>query len=104
MLHSYLIWLALFVLAPTGLLWAFYSKVLKRHWRVIFLAPVYALIFSIPWDYISIQERIWYYQTPYIAGLWIFGLPLEEYLFIIFVTLLFANISAVVWNYIGVPE
>lgn len=104
MAYSYLIWLLLFVALPLVCLWGIYRDVLVRYWRIVFLAPIGSLIFSFPWDYISIQEHIWYFEKPYVVGIWIFGLPLEEYLFIVLVTLLFASISAVVWNRIGVPE
>lgn len=104
MAYSYLLWLLFFGVVPLAVLWFLHAGELKRHIRIIFLAPIGSLIFSFPWDYISIHERIWYFQTPYIAGLWIFGLPIEEYLFIVLITLLFASISVVVWNRVGVSE
>jgi len=102
--YSYLIWLFVFVVIPTVVLVALYWRVLKQHWNVVLLAQVGAMIFSFPWDYISIKEQIWYYETPYIVGKWIWGLPIEEYLFIVLVTLLFSCISLVVWDRIGVSE
>jgi lycopene cyclase domain-containing protein len=104
MAYSYLLWLFLFAVLPLVCLWAVYIDVLRRYWRAIFLAPIGSLIFSFPWDYISIHEHIWYFQTPHIAGFWMFGLPIEEYLFIVLITLLFASIAAVVWSRLGVPE
>ena len=102
--YSYLIWLFVFVALPVAALWFFYGKLFKQHWRILLLAQVGALVFSFPWDYISIQERIWYYEEPYIVGNWIYGLPVEEYLFIFLVTLLFSCISLVVWDRLGVSE
>lgn len=104
MAYSYILWLLLFTVFPTAILGFIYWRVLRRHLSVILQAQVGAMIFSFPWDYISIKEHIWYYETPYIAGQWIWGLPIEEYLFIVLVTLLFSCLSLVVWDRIGVTE
>jgi len=98
---SYLLWLFLFAVLPLICLWAIYAAELKRHWRILFLAPIGSVIFSFPWDFISIHEHIWYFQTPYIAGLWFLGLPIEEWLFIALITLLFGSISVIIWTRIG---
>ncbi len=99
MAYSYFIWLAVFVAAPLLAIWGIWWRVFVPHLKVIGLAPIGALVFSIPWDIISVREHIWYFERPYIAGIWVGGLPIEEYLFIVLVTVLFASATVVVWSY-----
>jgi lycopene cyclase domain-containing protein len=104
MAYSYILWLTFFVLAPLCVLWVIYFRTLSKYWDAVLFAVIGALIFSFPWDYISIKEHIWYCKLPYIVGLWVFGLPIEEYLFIILVTLLLASILIVVWSRLRVNK
>lgn len=99
--YSYLLWLFIFTIVPLGVLWFLFWDTLHQYSGVIAVAPIGALIFSIPWDGISIHEGVWYFQTPYIVGLSWGGLPLEQYLFYIFATLLFATVSALIWKRYG---
>jgi lycopene cyclase domain-containing protein len=101
MTDSYLLWLLLFVILPLVIIWIIYFRDLKRYALPIFLAPIGSIVFSVPWDYIAVHERIWYFQTPYIVGLRIGGLPLEEYFFIITITLLFSSVSALLFSRFG---
>lgn len=101
MTWSYLIWLSVFVLLPSIMLFLLFWNTLRTYLKPLALAPLGALIFSVPWDIISVREHIWYFEEPYIVGVWFGDLPLEEYLFIIFVTLLFAQISVLVWKRYG---
>lgn len=102
--YSYPVWLLIFVLLPLALIWFFQYRNLKRNIVPILLAPLGAIIFSFPWDYIAIRERIWYFTEPNIIGTWIFGLPIEEWIFIIFVASLFASITVLLWNKCGTRE
>ena len=47
------------------------------------------------WDGISIQASVWYYDPANIAGLWFGGMPLEEWLWIVGVTLMFGSLTIV---------
>ena len=99
--YSYILWLAVFVATPLIIELIVFRKTLRTYHTPILLAPIGALVFSFPWDYISIQENIWYFREPYIAGIWLFGLPIEEWLFITLVTLLFATTAVIVWSRYG---
>ena len=103
MAYAYIIWLSCFVALPFVALWLFFGHTLCRHTKTIALAPLGALVFSVPWDIISVREHIWDFRTPFLMGVWLFGLPVEEYLFIILVTLLFATICALLWKRFGHP-
>ncbi|MBV9349179.1 MAG: lycopene cyclase domain-containing protein [Patescibacteria group bacterium] len=102
MAYSYLIWLLCFFIFPAALLWAVFGSTLWRYRKAVALAPLGSLLFSIPWDIISVREHIWYFQKPFIAGLWIGELPIEEYFFIISVSVLFASISALLYDRNGI--
>jgi len=68
------------------------------------IAPVAAIPFAYPWDIIAIRERIWYFERPYVLGIEWLGLPIEEWVFIIFVTLLFGSVTALLWDAYGIRE
>lgn len=61
----------------------FYKK-----WRYLFPAITITLIFFIVWDHIFAEKGVWGFTSEYLIGIWIFGLPLEEWLF--FVTVPYA--------------
>lgn len=85
---EYLYWLTIFVWTPLIVLWA-------RNWAYLFLYKKtilycigWALLFSVPWDLWAILTKIWIFHPDTNVGVWIGGLPLEEYFFIVFVTML----------------
>ncbi len=98
MKYSYLIWLLLFVVLPLVVLWILHFKTLKKYSKVLFYAVIGALIFSYPWDYTAIKENIWYFTKPQIVGVLLLGIPVEEWFFIIFVTLLFSTTTILLWK------
>ncbi|MEZ4180117.1 MAG: lycopene cyclase domain-containing protein [Candidatus Doudnabacteria bacterium] len=99
--YSYLIWILIFVIAPILLLWLFNFRYFIQQYKVFLWAILGAIIFSFPWDLISIREQIWLFEKPYIAGWWLFGLPIEEWLFIILVTVMFVSVTLIFWKKIG---
>ena len=101
---EYPLWLLIFVILPTIVMWIWKFDHLKKYWIVFVLAPIGSLIFSIPWDIISVRENIWYFKEPYIWGLWIMNLPIEEWLFIILVTLMISTLAVLVWKRYGVEK
>ncbi len=93
---TYLIWLALFLAAPVALLWLRWPQRIWRQRRALGWATLGALVGGWAWDGVAIQARVWYYNPAHIAGLWLLGMPLEEWLWIVGVTLLFGSVT-VVW-------
>jgi lycopene cyclase domain-containing protein len=85
---TYLSWIALFMGVPLLVL---------LHWRARFRARSRALALAVlgslaggwAWDALSVRLGIWYYARENIAGAWIVGLPVEEWLWIIGITLMF---------------
>ena len=60
--------------------------------RVFIYCIIWSLVFSIPWDIWAVRTQIWHFPSDTNIGLWIGGLPLEEYFFMIFVTLLVSTV------------
>ena len=91
-MYSYIYWLIIFVLAPTAIFWIAYPFVIKKYYRTLLLCFICALIFSIPWDIWAQKTNIWYWPANKVIGIYFLGLPLEEYLFIVFVTILISTV------------
>jgi lycopene cyclase domain-containing protein len=102
MVAAYPLWLILFVLAPLVIVWVAQRTILRRYGLAFFACLIGAVAFSFPWDLIAIRERIWYFESPYISGVWLLGLPVEEWCFIVLVTLLFSSVTVILWEKYGV--
>ena len=94
-MFTYLKWLLIFVWLPTLLLWVTNFDILRRYKRTLLSCVFCALVFSIPWDYWGIKTKIWIFPQDTNLGIWFGGLPLEEYLFIIFVTFEISTLTLV---------
>ena len=90
---AYIYWLTIFVWVPIILLWIRNWEYLIRYKRTVLYCVLWALIFSVPWDFWAIQTRIWIFPSDTNVGFWIGSIPLEEYFFIIFVTMLISTVS-----------
>ncbi|MBI2029494.1 lycopene cyclase domain-containing protein [Candidatus Gottesmanbacteria bacterium] len=53
------------------------------------------MVFSIPWDIHAIQTRIWHFPKDTNLGILIFSIPVEEFLFMMTITLMVASITIV---------
>ena len=96
---TYLIWLALFIALPLALLWLIWPRVLWAQRRALAWTTVGALVGGWLWDGLAIQVGVWYYTRENIAGHWFLGMPLEEWLWIVGVTLLFGSVTVVLLHY-----
>jgi len=63
--------------------------------RALLLVVLGSLLGGWAWDALSVRLGIWFYAPNNILGLWLLGLPLEEWLWIVGVTLLFALLTIV---------
>lgn len=90
---AYLIWLTIFVWVPIVGLWAYKPKVMWRYRKTLALCIFWALVFSIPWDVWAVRVNVWMFPADTNLGIILGSLPLEEYFFIIFVTLLVASFT-----------
>ncbi|MBI3619961.1 lycopene cyclase domain-containing protein [Candidatus Roizmanbacteria bacterium] len=95
---SYPLWLFLFCVLPIVVVCLLEFKTIKKYKKVIALAITGSIIFSFPWDFIAIHEKIWYFTKPHIVGIWLGGLPIEEWFFITLETVLFTTVTIVLWE------
>lgn len=83
---GYIRWLTAFVWTPEIVAVSIYRDVFVNHWRIFPAVIIITLAIGIPWDYFGIKEGVWFF--PGIMGIWIFGIPLEEYLFFVSIAIL----------------
>ena len=90
---TYIIWLALFIGLPLLALAAALRGKLWRQRRGLAWTLAGALVGGWAWDAGIVKLGSWDYDPNNIANIWIIGLPLEEWLWIIGVTLMFGALT-----------
>jgi len=93
---EYLIWLFIFVVTPISVLYLSFRKVLKPYKKVFIYVAILSVVFATFWDIIATWLTVWYFPPEKNLGLIIFNLPLEEFLFMIFVSIWISMLTAVV--------
>jgi len=88
-MYLYLQLLCIFVIAPNIAL--LYLNRKKIHWRSLGIALLILFIIAVLWDQLSVRMGLWIFSQDEIIGT-LLGLPIEEYLFFLFVPLLSINI------------
>ena len=101
---TYLIWLLLFIALPLLVLSVLGRGALVRRRRALVLAVVGALVSGWLWDAAAVHIGLWFYDPANIVGVWFLGLPLEEWLWIVGVTLLFGSLTVVLKAREAVPK
>lgn len=92
-MYLYLQLLCIFVILPNIIL--FYLNRKKIHLKTLLLSLFILFLIAILWDQLSVRLGLWSFSQNEIVGS-IFGLPVEEYLFFIFVPLLSINIYVLI--------
>jgi lycopene cyclase domain-containing protein len=100
--HTYLIWLGLFIGLPLLGLGLRQGRVIWRQRRALAWTVVGSLAGGWLWDAAAVRVGLWYYNPDFLIGWWWAGLPLEEWLWIVGVTLLFGAITLLVIERTGV--
>ena len=88
-MYLYLQLLIIFVVIPNAVLLYVNRKELSLKTLLISLIILFCV--AVLWDQLSVRMGIWMFSPEEIVGT-VFGLPLEEYLFFLFVPLLSINI------------
>ena len=52
-----------------------------RFWPALFPAIGVMMLLFIPWDIAFTEQGIWGFNPDYLSGIWVAGIPLEEWLF-----------------------
>jgi lycopene cyclase domain-containing protein len=92
---TYLIWLALFLALPIAAIWLIWPRQIWGQRRALAWTALGAFLGGWLWDGIAIQAHVWYYDAANITDVWLLGMPLEEWLWIVGVTLLFGSLTVV---------
>ena len=103
-MRPYPLWLLLFLILPLGLIWIFRFQTLLKYKWVLALTAIGCLAISVPWDLLAVNDHIWYFSEPYILGARLLGLPVEEYVYILFVGLLCSSVTILAWERYGVKK
>src|SRR5262245_41393585 len=93
---TYITWLALCIGLPLLILAVVAGRALWRQRRALAWTLLGAFAGGWAWDAVAVRLGAWYYDPRNILGWWISGLPLEEWLWIVGVTLLFGCITVVI--------
>ncbi len=92
-MYLYLQLLCIFVLVPNIIL--LYLNRKKIHLKTLGIALLLLFLIAVIWDQLSVRMGLWVFTQDEVIGN-LFGLPIEEYLFFLFVPLLCINIYILV--------
>jgi len=85
---QYLLWLLIFVGIPLIIMRVFNHKVLWPHKRTMLLVSFFSLLYCTPWDHLAVYFGQWFFPKESTVGINLGLLPIEEYCFFIFVSML----------------
>ena len=92
---KYTSWLLFWVWIPMAIIWILYWRDLVKYKKTLFISLILAIIFAYPWDYLAVKYKIWYFPPGNYSGIWFAGVPVEEHIFITFVTIYIASLALV---------
>lgn len=101
--YTYLFWLFCFIGIPLLVLLR-WRQPLWRQRRALAWTVLGAVVGGWLWDALAVRMTLWHYDPSHIAGIWFFGLPLEEWLWIVGVTLLFGGVTILLAERMGVQH
>ena len=101
--YTYLVWLLCFIGLPLILLLRWRRQLWGQR-RALMLTLFGSLVGGWVWDALAVRLGLWHYDATRIAGIWFGGLPLEEWLWIVGITLLFGGITVLLAERMGVID
>lgn len=99
--YTYLVWLFCFIGLPLLLLLRWRTTLWTQQ-RALAWTTIGSLVGGWLWDALAVRVGLWHYDPKRIAGIWFIGLPLEEWLWIVGVTLLFGSVTILLAERMGV--
>ncbi|MBI2008948.1 lycopene cyclase domain-containing protein [Candidatus Saccharibacteria bacterium] len=81
---AYLIWVFIFLVIPGAILWFAAWQTFWKYRKAFTQCILIALIIGLAWDFFAIKTEIWGWPEQCCALPRVYGLPLEEVLFIVF--------------------
>lgn len=102
---NYLIWVTAFMIVPllvlvTGIL-VYRQHIMTDNIGVIGRSMALLFIIGYLWDAFAIHAGWWYYEPSQVVGIWLLGMPLEEYIFIFATSLFYILITLIGLEYWG---
>ena len=80
----YIRWHIIFVILPSIIIWTLYWRYLIKYKQTIIWIAVLSFIWGIIFDWVASPIlKLWFFDNN--LGVYFLGLPIEEYLFLIFV-------------------
>ena len=92
-MYEYIVLMAIFAIIPSLIL--LYLVRDKINFKNLAISLIILFIIGVLWDQISVRLGIWNFSDDKIIGNF-FGIPIEEYIFIIFVPLLVITVYTLV--------
>ncbi len=90
----YFLYLLVFFVAPVCVLIWLLRKQVKTYRRTLLWTLLFIYTLGALWDWLSVQTGLWNYDTADTLGVWVLGLPVEEFVgFYVFGTLLIALVA-----------
>lgn len=75
----YLVFLSVFFAVPVAVLLLAVGKDLRRIPRTVLWSLAFVATLGLAWDWLSIRTGLWRYDTAPTIGIWLGGLPVEEF-------------------------
>jgi len=75
----YLVFLLTFFAVPALLFGWLRRKEILRYWRTVLWCLVFVYTIGGLWDWLSYRTGVWRYDTARTVGIWLDGLPVEEF-------------------------
>ncbi|MFC1477332.1 lycopene cyclase domain-containing protein [candidate division KSB1 bacterium] len=79
-MYAYTYFLLVFFLVPCALLYVALRHELRRYKRTILWCFVFVFTIGLVWDWLAVRTDVWRYDSAPTLGLWIDGLPVEEFI------------------------
>jgi lycopene cyclase domain-containing protein len=76
----YAVYLLIFFFIPVVMLFLLLRTELARYKRTLFWCFVFIYTIGVLWDWLSVRTGVWRYDSAPTLGIWIDGLPAEEFI------------------------
>lgn len=97
--YPYVRWHIIFVFIPSILIWLCYWRYLVQYKQTIVWITILAFLWGLVFDLVaSSYLRLWFFNNN--LNIYFFGLPLEEFLFLIFVPQELVSILLIIRKYV----
>ena len=89
---TYMTLLSVFIVLPTMSIILLNIKTIVRY-KIVILCALVILPVTMIWDFLAITNNVWYFVN--IMGIWVFGLPMEEIIFMLSLILFVSSVTLI---------